>query len=181
MKKIYLTTGTYEYMYRLWQKQKKRKLIFMHNEEHALLLDESRKKSIFAAPRTYEIIDERGELGDTGFAHFYYYPVLIEERQFFEHHLLKAAHRFNFTNGFIAYRFLRPVKRNSYLFFTMWESEEAFRLWKKDQSLTSLFQIPDAKLKKMPEPFPEPAYEVFYLVGEKEDEGKEFWADGHLR
>lgn len=171
MKQIFITTGTYDYLWRLWQHHQKRFLILMHNHEHALLLDESRKKSIFQLPRTYEIVNERGELANTGFAHFYYYPVCEEDRSFFEHHVLKAARALNFSKGFIAYRFLRPVKKSSYLFLTMWETEKAFQLWKKDRSLTALFQIPELQLQKIPAPFPEPAYEVSYRVGEKEEEG----------
>lgn len=170
VKKIYITTGTYDYLWRLFQRHKKRSLIFMHNHEHALLLDETVKQSIFQLPSTYEMIAEGGELVNKGFAHFYYYPVLEEEREFFEHHILKANIFGPFPRGLIAYRFLRPVKKHAYLFFTLWEKEVDFRLWKKDLSLPVLLEIPESKLKKVPEPFPVPAYGVSYQVGKKEEE-----------
>lgn len=169
MKKMYITSGTYDYLWRLQQKHRKRGFIIMHNKDHTLLLEETEKRSIFRLPRTYEIIEERGELPKTGFAHFYYYPVSEENRSLFEHYVLKGAHQLFNNKGLVAFRFLRPVKRDSYIFLTIWEEEAYFQLWKKRQSFAEAFNIHESKLKKIPQPFPDPAYGISYTIGEKEE------------
>lgn len=162
MKKIYITTGTYDFLKKLYQKNQNELLTLMNSNEHALLLHESnRKKSIFQVPRKYEVLEEVGSFPDKGFAVFHFIPVLDESRPVFEHTLNIRPRVIELAPGYLATRILRPIKNDNYLVITCWESEKHF------DELKGLDPVP-LEISKANN-YPRPSYLKYYYIADSEE------------
>ncbi|MGE6260995.1 antibiotic biosynthesis monooxygenase family protein [Heyndrickxia sporothermodurans] len=136
---FYITTGTYDFLERILSKYNKETMILMQNAQNSLLVHETPKKSVFGSPRKYEIIAEKGELINKGYASFYNIPISDEEKPVFEYSF--QQHKKNVVEtapGIIAYRLLRPKKGDTYIIFTLWQDEKYYNNWKKTNAYTTL-------------------------------------------
>ena len=133
---LYMTTGTYDYMRKLLDKYPKETMVLMQGENTTLVVHETEKKTVFATPRRYEIIGSAGELNEKGYFVFNNIPVTEEGRPVFEHRFKNRAGAVENEPGFIAFRLLRPVKSDTYVVLTEWESPAFFEKWKESQSFS---------------------------------------------
>lgn len=133
---IYLTSGTPEYMEKIFvQHSSKEKLFVMHGQGNSVLLHETEsKKSLFASPRKFEVIDAVGSLEQKGFFVFNNIPVTEEGRPVFEHRFLNRARAVENEPGFIAFRLLRPIKSETYIVVTQWAGPHSFEAWKSSNA-----------------------------------------------
>ena len=130
MKFAHITTGTYDYLFRIFRRvQTPGKILFMYSEEEALLYQESEGKSIFAAPRSYHIMESSGTLSDKGFCAIHYVAVNVESRPLFERKLMERPKSLEASRGFQALRALRPLKGDLYAILHIWENESAYERW----------------------------------------------------
>ncbi|MEK4230652.1 antibiotic biosynthesis monooxygenase family protein [Solibacillus sp. FSL H8-0538] len=127
---IYLTSGTADYMEKLVEKYTKENLLILHGNGNSVLLHESEKKSVFAMPRKFEVIDGVGDLQQKGFFVFHNIPVTEEGRPIFEKQFLEQTASLKSDSSLIAYRFLRPVKAETYIILTQWPGPASFEVWK---------------------------------------------------
>jgi len=128
---VYLTSGTYEFLTEIKSKHKKENLLLMENLEKTVLLQETEgKKTVFASPRKFEVVDQRGELREQGFVVLDNIPVREEERPSFEHRYKKRADTIEKEPGFAALRILRPLNSDTYVILTVWQTESASSSWK---------------------------------------------------
>ena len=58
---FYVTSGTPDYMEKLIEKNAQHPLILLHGNGNSVVLHESDKKSIFAVPRKFEVIGQKGQ------------------------------------------------------------------------------------------------------------------------
>lgn len=129
---VYITSGTYEFLKEIKSKHKKENLVLMENLEKTVLLQETEsKKTVFASPRKFEVIDQRGELPEQGFVVLDNIPVREEDRPSFEHRYKKRADTIEKESGFIALRILRPLNSDTYVILTVWQNESSSSSWKK--------------------------------------------------
>ncbi len=144
---IYLTSGTSDYMEKMLQKYEKEQLIILYGSESTVLLHETdSKKSVFATPRKFEVIDSVNNLEQKGYFVFNNIPVSDEGRPIFEQRFLNRSRDIEQMYGFIAFRLLRPIKSETYIVLTQWASKNAFDSWKES----------DAFAKAHSKPGPEP-------------------------
>lgn len=161
MKKVYITTGTYDFLNALKSKYKNEHLSLMFSTEHTLLLHETTGTSIFQIPRRYEVLDSYGNIPEKGFAVFNYVTVLEESKPVFEHQIKHRPKTILNTPGFIASRMLSPIKNDTYLLITFWDNEKAFRhISESNDTFIEIQKITS---------YPGPSFMKFYYLDDDED------------
>ena len=130
---FYVTSGTPEYMEKLIAKNEKVPLILLHGNGNSVVLHESEKKSIFAVPRKFEILDSKGAFEQKYYFTIYNMPILSDERLVFEKKVLDVIQLLKANDGVIAYRFLRPIKADTYLLIIQWGGPATFEAWKNSE------------------------------------------------
>ena len=132
---IYFTSGTADYMEKIRAQHNGDSIFIMHGEGNTLLLEESeKKKSVFAVPRKYEVLDTVGDLQQKGYFVMNNIPVSDEGRPVFEHRFLNRAGAIDGEPGFIAFRLLRPLDSDTYIVLTQWAGPASFEAWQSSQA-----------------------------------------------
>lgn len=127
---IYLTTGTYDFLQKRKDQFPNELILLMQSGGTALLLHETTGKTVFAAPRRYEVIAGKGTFQHKGFITMNNIPVTDEDRSTLEYRLKNQTGPIENAPGFIASRALRPIKSDTYIVLTAWEKESDFIKWK---------------------------------------------------
>ena len=127
--KFYLTSGTPEFMERLMNKYAKEPMILLHGKGNSVVMHESDKKTVFATPRRFEVIDGAGQFEQRGFVAMHNVPVMDESRPLFEEQLIKSIAPLKADSSLIAYRVLRPIKASIYVVVTQWAGPASFDTW----------------------------------------------------
>lgn len=131
---FYLTSGTPEYMDKIVQKYSKENMILLHGQGNSVVIHESDKKSVFATPRKFEVIDGEGAFEQRGFFAFHNVPVVDESRPLFENRIVQAIAPLKTDDSLIAYRVLRPIKSEIYMVITQWAGPASFDVWTNSAS-----------------------------------------------
>ncbi|HWI48622.1 MAG TPA: antibiotic biosynthesis monooxygenase family protein [Rummeliibacillus sp.] len=137
---IYLTLGTPEFMVSLQKKYPKEKMVVLYGQGNAVLLHESAKKSVFASPRSYEIIREINTLDEHGFFVLNHIPVKSESRKLFEDRFFERIHTIENEPGFIAFRLLRPLNDEVYISLSEWTGPHSFEAWKSSKAYKDIYE-----------------------------------------
>ncbi len=174
---IFFTSGTDIYLKKLIEEHPNEVLLFMQNEGTSLLVHETEGHSIFKEPRKYEVIKSLGKFAHEGIAVFNHIPVRDEGRPLFEYHSKNSIGDIENEPGFIAIRVLRPFSGDTYVIFTLWKNEGAFKNWKTlnsfDQVLSNTVEKKHSKKQKS-KVFPRPSFSMKYsIVIEDEEENQE--------
>ncbi|WP_274308052.1 Target of RNAIII-activating protein [Solibacillus daqui] len=166
---FYVTSGTPDYMEKLIEKNAKHPLILLHGNGNSVVLHESDKKSIFAVPRKFEVIAQKGQFEQKGFFTFYNMPIMSDDRPVFEEKALNTLSLLDSNDAVIAYRLLRPIKEETYLFITQWGGPVSYEVWKNStvyvERFAPLFESKAAALQSM---FNSPSYITTYSAPPKE-------------
>ncbi|RDI47858.1 antibiotic biosynthesis monooxygenase family protein [Falsibacillus pallidus] len=131
---FYMTSGTYDYLLKIYEKHKSEKLILAQNAEGTVLMHETAGESIFEEPRKYEVIDAHGELAQQGFVVCNNIPVTDEGRPVFEYRFKNRARQIESEPGFISIRVLRPMNSDTYVIMTQWADADAFHAWQDSKA-----------------------------------------------
>lgn len=163
--RMYITTGTYEFLKLLKEKHSNKNLLLMSNPDHSLLLHETNDSSIFQSSRTYEIIETVGEIGHEQFVAMNHVPVNEEEKPLFEHLIKGKLNLIKKEDGFISLKFLRPVHSEVYVLITSWKKELQFQHWQLSETYQSFFQKEKKIIGKV---FSTGPYLATYYIGKDE-------------
>ncbi|HLT57089.1 MAG TPA: antibiotic biosynthesis monooxygenase [Bacillota bacterium] len=166
--KGHMTNGTIMFLKKLAEKYKNLDLFLMTGSQGALAYYEhDKKRSIFQAGRSYEIIAESGHLRNAGYVVMNHIPVAEDSKPVFEDNFKKRRQEVDQMPGFLAFRLLRPLKGNTYIVMTQWATETDFENWKK----SSAFQkAHDKQAVKQPAYFAErPFATAYWMYKEKEN------------
>ena len=136
---FYVTSGTPDYMEKLIAKNANEQLILLHGDGNSIVLHESEKKSIFAVPRKFEVLAQKGNIEQKGYFTFYNMPIMSDERPVFEKKALDVISSLDSNDAVIAYRLLRPIKAETYLFIIQWGGPASYDVWKNSESYTNSF------------------------------------------
>jgi heme-degrading monooxygenase HmoA len=131
---FYVTYGTLDYLQKISQSHTNEKMHVMYGEDQAILFYESENKSLLQSPHKYEVFAQAGDLRTSEYAVFNHIPVSQEGRPLFENRFKTRAGTISSQPGFIALRLLRPLKSDTYLVVSLWESENDFTSWKNSDS-----------------------------------------------
>lgn len=129
--KFYLTSGTPDFMEKLVKKHGKENMILLHGGGNSVVMHETTKKSVFATPRNFEVIDGSGTFEQRGFVAMQNVPVMDEARPVFEEQLVRSIAPLKNDPSLIAYRVLRPIKAEIYVVITQWAGPASFDTWTK--------------------------------------------------
>lgn len=139
---LYITTGTYEFLIKILNKYKDEQMLLMQNAQNSLIIHETMKKSVFGSPRTYEVINGKGNFPEEGYSVFYNIPISDEGKPVFEYHLQNNSQLIQTASGIRAFRFLKPKKGDTYIILTIWEDEKDFSRWKLTASYKTIINTP---------------------------------------
>lgn len=166
---FYVTSGTPDYMEKLVAKNPQQPLILLHGNGNSIVLHESEKKSIFAVPRNFEVLAQKGQFEQNGYFTIYNMPIMSEERSVFEKKALDVVSMLDSNDGVIAYRLLRPVKAETYLFIIQWGGPATYEAWKNsapyEQQFAPIFEGKASALQSM---FNSSSYITTYSAPPKE-------------
>lgn len=137
---FYMTSGTPEFMEKMFADKREVGLFLLHGQGNSVLFYETdKKKSIFATPRKFEVVVGRGSFEQRGYFAIENIPVADEERGVFEEAVVKAVSSLQNDSACIAFRVLRPVKAETFLIVTQWAGPVSYETWKAGASeLTDL-------------------------------------------
>ena len=131
---VYITTGTYDFLKTIKDKNSNEVILLMQNGETSLLLHETSEKTVFSSPRRYEVVDGKGTLQEKGFVVMNNIPVTEEGRPILEYRFKNRTGLIESEQGFIAIRVLRPIRSDTYVILTVWEKESDFLRWTNSKS-----------------------------------------------
>lgn len=132
---FYSTSGTPEFMETIQAKHSDLNMLLLFGQGNSLLMYETdKKKSVFATPRKFEVIDGRGEFEHRGFIGIENIPVVDESRPVFEQAVKKSVASLHQDSSCIAFRVLRPIKAETYLIITQWAGPASYDVWKQSSA-----------------------------------------------
>lgn len=134
--KIYITTGTFEYLKKIEEKHSNEKMITMMNSDSALLLHETNGETVFKAPRRYEVLHSIGEIKNAKLVVLNHIQITDEEHPLFEYQCKNKTKLIEKEHGFVAFRFLRPLTSRTYIILSAWDKEGDYKHWQNSQSMT---------------------------------------------
>lgn len=140
---FYITSGTFDFLNKMKEKNPNENMVIMQNNENAVLLHETMQKTVFMMPKSYEVIHSIQSLENAGFAVMNYIPLTDEERPIFEFRFKNNHTPLQSQPGFRALRILRPRKGNTYIIITFWEKEEFYKDWKATSTYQNFFNQTD--------------------------------------
>ena len=134
---FYITTGTLSFLKIIQKKHQEAEIILLNNPSTSMLLHEGSGKSFFQSPRSFEVIDQSGQLKQEGFFALHHIPVSPEDRPAFEFDLKAATKSIHQQPGIKAFRLLRPVSSDSYIVLTNWAKEQDYARFDQNKVLTN--------------------------------------------
>ncbi|MFS0824294.1 antibiotic biosynthesis monooxygenase [Bacillus sp. 1P02SD] len=138
---FYFAFGTVEFLEKLHEKHKNENMALFYNNETAILVHETTKKSVFAAPRKYEVLTGSGNFKDAVFVALTYVPVTDEGKPLFEYNIIQKSSLLKDTLGLVAFRVLRPLKSDTFVIASFWLKESFYLEWTRSPNFEELEQV----------------------------------------
>ncbi|WP_299091355.1 antibiotic biosynthesis monooxygenase [uncultured Metabacillus sp.] len=159
--KLYITYGTVDYLAKLVKKHTDKKLRLMANNQTAVLFHETDGKTIFNVPKKYDILYSSGDLANGAYALVNNIPVSSEARPLFEKTFQDESLKMEKQTGISAIRLLRPLKGDTYIILTLWESEQYSKAWQESTSFDTILKKTGSN-GGLGQPLANPAYVAKY-------------------
>lgn len=141
---FYIASGTPDFMETLHTKYAKEQMILLHGQGNSILMHETEKKSKFATPRSFKVVEGQGQFEQRGFVAMHNVPVADESMKLFEESIITAIQALKRNTACIAFRVLRPIKHEMYVIVTQWAGPVSFETWTESaefsQNLASLIE-----------------------------------------
>ncbi|WP_440114050.1 antibiotic biosynthesis monooxygenase family protein [Paenibacillus sp. QZ-Y1] len=136
---------------------------------HLAIESEERLMNIESDDRiaAYEAFDAAGSWAGGGYAVLNNIPVTEEGRNDFEERFKNRARKVEDEPGFVGIRVLRPLKDDTYVVLTLWQSEEHFKGWQQSQAYNHAHRnrsTSDGLTAQKPAMFPRPSYVTTYTI-----------------
>ncbi|RSK26336.1 antibiotic biosynthesis monooxygenase [Bacillus sp. HMF5848] len=157
MKKLYITSGTHDYLQRISEDNM---LLLMEDDNEGILIHETEGEGLFESSRNYEVLDSTGSFDEAGFAVFNNIPVIDEGRSVFENRFMNRARLIESEPGFVAIRVLRPLDTDTYIIMTLWDKQESFNKWQESKAYEKAHtkRGTSAGIDQQKSIFPRPSY-----------------------
>lgn len=172
---LYLTAGTSDFMEMLQKKYAKEKMTVLYNGEQSLLMHHTDGKSKFATPRSFIVVDSKGEFTDRGFYTVTYVDILDDSALSFEERLKSKKLGFLNEPGFVAYKLLKPIKSTSFAIIIQWTGVDSYQVWKISDAYQSDFDFMQENMPtdRRPTTLAVAPYTVEYSTTPSEEENKD--------
>ena len=132
---LYITSGTPEFMESIKKKHPNEQIYALHGIGNSVLIHETDKKSVFQAPRKYEIIEASGQLSKKGYFAIQNIPLSDEVKPIFEYKYTNLSPTLEREPGFVALRVLKPIKSDTYIILTEWSGPNSYEVWSKSHPM----------------------------------------------
>ncbi len=132
--KVFVTYGTYDYLYKVKEENSNEQMYLLSNDEGAALYHETSSESVFKSGKEYEIMDQKGEVSKPTFVVLNHIPVEESERPTFEERFKNRAGKVENEPGCEGIRILRPIHNDPYIVATFWSNEDAFKKWQSSEA-----------------------------------------------
>lgn len=140
----YMTNGTIDFLLRLQDKHPDLDFYFMSGSGGGLAYYEG-EKNIFVSGRGFDILIESGRMQKEGFVVMNNIPTTDEGKHILENNFQKRDSTIELMPGFQAFRFLRPIKGDTYVVMTQWRSDEDYNHWKESEQFQEAHKDMDIK------------------------------------
>lgn len=135
--RVYMTNGTLPFLLKLAKKHSDITFFFMKNEQGVLAYYEGTKKKIFSSGRTYEALEQYGNVVMTGFVAMEHIPIQSDSKPVFEKQLPLLKEQMIKADGLISLRILKQRRKNHYVILSQWFSKKDYEIWKeKEEEIT---------------------------------------------
>ncbi|HLS06482.1 MAG TPA: antibiotic biosynthesis monooxygenase [Bacillota bacterium] len=163
--RAFMTVGTLTFLQRFTDKYPKINFYYMNNmyENSTLIYYEHKRKKVFTAGKTYNIIFSLGALQTKGFVALETIPVTKDGQPFFESQIQKQLHIIEQVPGFFACRLLKIRRGQEYIFLSQWKSPTDYETWQNNREQTII---------KQPAYFASRPFTTNYLMADLDDEKK---------
>lgn len=133
--RAFITIGTLNFLKSFIVKHPNINFYFMNNmyENSTLAYYEHKRKKVFAAGKTYDIIFSIGSLQEKGFIAMETIPVTKDSHPLFEQHIEKQLNTVQLMPNFYAIRLLKLRRRFDYILLSQWKSATDFERWQKNR------------------------------------------------
>ncbi|MBY7143053.1 antibiotic biosynthesis monooxygenase [Virgibacillus sp. NKC19-3] len=165
--KAFMTIGTVDFLQKIAAKHEEIHIYFMNSKEGTLAYYEDESKNIFSSGKAYEIIIGSGYMEEKGYVVMNNIPVTDDGKAIFEDRFKNRQNVADKMPGFQAFRFLRPMKGNTYVVLTQWKSEKDFENWKNSEAFKKAHQ---GQASKPPAYFPNKPFITTYHMHEPEED-----------
>jgi len=165
--KAHMTNGTIDFLFKLAEKHAQLTIYLMVGDSSTLAYYEDHKKSIFAAGRSYDILLSSGDIQEEGYIAMNNIPVADEAKPIFETSFDKIQKNLDTVKGFQAFRLLKPLDGNTYIFLTQWASGKDYEAWKNSDAFSN---AQEAFPAKQPAYFMEQPFLNTYAMYDPDDE-----------
>lgn len=162
-----MTNGTISFLLNLQKKHPELDLYLMSGSGGGLAYYEN-DKNIFSNGRDYEVLVQRGSLKEDGFVMMNNIPATDEGKHILEDNFKKRNNNVDKMPGFQAFRFLKPLKGNTYVVLTQWRSADDFNNWKESEQFKEAHK--DQAIKKPAYFADRPFTASYHMYTEGEDE-----------
>ena len=129
--KLHLTSGTPEFMKSVKDKYPQENIYILHGAGNSVLIHETTGKSVFQVPRSYEILDSKGQFAEKGYYVLHHIPLSDEGKPIFEFKFSNLSDTVENEPGFHALRVLKPLKSDTYIILTEWSGPSSYEVWQK--------------------------------------------------
>ncbi|WP_449354101.1 antibiotic biosynthesis monooxygenase family protein [Virgibacillus natechei] len=163
--KAYMTIGTTDFLQKIAAKHQDIHFHLMNSNEGSLAYYEDESKNIFSSGKGYEIVIQNGHIEEEGYVVMNNIPVTEDGGSSFEERFKNRQNATDKMPGFQAFRFLRPLKGNTYVVLTQWRSEEDFENWKNSDAFKKAHQ---GQGTKPPAYFPDKPFITTYHMHDSE-------------
>lgn len=163
----FMTTGTTQVLKKIADSHPKINFYFMKKAGTTLAYYENnRKKGVFVSGRSFEVQAKYGDVNKEGFVVMENIPVMEDGAAVFEDQVKKRFPSVNNAAGLVAARLLKQNKRNHYIIFTQWKTEQHYLTWQK----SDLFkEIDFVNMARLPAYFADRPYTASYFMMKEEE------------
>lgn len=159
-----MTIGTLRFLKQFSIKRPKIDFFYMKNlYENSFLVfyEHKRRRSVFAAGKTYQIIETINQLNIEGFVIMETLPITKDGQPLFEQEMKKKKKAMQKMPGFLAFRLLRPRRGHDYIVMSQWNKMSSYDKWKENEQET---------LIKQPAYFASRPFTTSYIIVDLEDD-----------
>lgn len=139
--KAFITTGTFQFLKNITKDYPEISFYFMSGDGQTLVFYEHEEKEVFSSGRAYDIVSSLRTIQDEGYVVMNHIPFREEGQPVFEYRLKENAKYMKDITGFITFLLLKPLKNDTYIVLTQWESKADFKRWKDSDSFQQAHKI----------------------------------------
>ncbi|PWA11783.1 antibiotic biosynthesis monooxygenase [Pueribacillus theae] len=125
---FFITYGTHDFLKSIYEKyQNKYDIYLLDGGGSSILIVEKEGKSLFQSGKTYAIEKASGSFERATFAVINNVPVTQEHKDIFLYEAKIRAEMIEKQPGCLAVRVLKPIKSDSFIILSMWDSSGDYR------------------------------------------------------